>query len=66
MAVGGDKIKPDEHEKGDADARQLELEYFDEHAGLPLEQAVELFRRCSGDRRKLAEEARRLKPTSLN
>lgn len=64
--MGRDEIKPIEFDIGDADERRLVLEYYDEHAGLPLEQALELLRRYGGDRKKLAEEAQRLKQNSLN
>lgn len=62
----GEPVIPDVREEGEADEGQAMLEYFDEHAGLPLEQAVELFRRYCGDRKKLAGEAQRLKQGSPN
>ena len=64
--MGGDETKLDEFDDGDVEGREFVLEYFDEHAGLPLEQALELFRRYCSDRKKLAEEAQRLKQSSLH
>lgn len=62
----GDSTIPDQRADEEADESLPVIEYFDELAGLPLEQAVELFRLYRHDRNKLAAEARRLKQSSLN
>jgi hypothetical protein len=62
----GDPTLSDQRDDEAADESLPVIEYFDELAGLPLEQAVELFRLYRDDRNKLAAEARRLKQGSLN
>jgi hypothetical protein len=54
--------KRDERDRSRVSASEdYEIRYFAEHNGITMDQARDLVRRFGGDRKKLNEEARRLK-----